>query len=143
MRARIASLIELDEMIGRHVLAECPDVHWQDSHSLFRFDSEQEAKEAIRDTYYQLFLPEADWTSVDVSKVHVFRPYSTDAQASWDVVQFMAKETPLQLEFKAGTWVASFGDRAKMSAQTALVAICLAALRANGIEVELARDFSG
>ncbi len=143
MRARIASLNGLDELIGRHVLGESPEVHWEDSHSLFRFDSEREAKEAISDAYYQLFLPEADWTSADVQKVQVFKPYSSDAKASWDVVEFMAKEKPFHLHYNDGSWTASFGDRAKMSSKSALIAICLAALRAKGIEVETSGNLAG
>ena len=60
MRLRIASLTELDELIGKQVFGESPETHWEDSHSLFMFDSEEEAREAIRNPYYQLFLPEAD-----------------------------------------------------------------------------------
>src|SRR5437867_4219811 len=89
MRLRIASLMELDELIGQHVLDETPETHWEDSHALFMFDSEEEATEAIHNPYYQLFLPGADWTTAHVRKVQVYRHYSTETLAAWDVIAHM------------------------------------------------------
>ena len=142
MRIRIASLTELDELIGKHVLGESPEIHWEDSHSLFMFDTEDEAREAIRNPYYQLFLPEADWTSAEVKRVQVYASYSSDGNATWKVVEKAAKEKPLNLQRDESGWTASFGERTKSSARNAPIAICLAALRAMGIEVEVTRSFT-
>lgn len=142
-RVSVAFPAQLDALVGWNVLGESPEIYWEDSYSLFQFGSEKEAADAIRDPYYQLFLPEADWSSAGVRKVQVFKPYSSDPKAAWDIIEHIAKEKELSLKNIEGMWAASFGDHPQVSAKTAAVAICLAALRACGIEVEQTSDFPG
>jgi hypothetical protein len=132
----------LDELVGTHVAGESPEIHWEDTHALFSFDTEEEARNAIRDPYYQRFMPEADWTSAEIKRVQVYKPYSTDLNATWQLIEHVTKSKPLNLQRDGDEWVASFGIRSEISAKTAPIAICLAALRSLGIEVEMERDFS-
>jgi hypothetical protein len=134
---RINSLIDLDGLIGEHVTGETPETHWEDSNSLFRFDTEEEASEAIRNPYYQLFVPDVDWTDAQILRVQHYRPYSSDISAAWEVVEQLSEARPLQLRREQQQWLAAFGTAEPVSAPSAAIAICLAALRIRGIEVDL------
>ena len=46
-RMRVASLAQLDALVGEYVTGDEPEVAWQDSYGLFRFSTRDEAEEAI------------------------------------------------------------------------------------------------
>ena len=135
---RIASLNDLDALVGEYVTSERPEIHWEDSHALFRFDTEEEARAAIRNPYYQLFLPKVDWSMTQVIKVRNYQPYSTELGSAWLIVERLSgPNQPLELRREAGRWVACFGNTLPAAARTAPVAICLAGLRRQGVELEM------
>ena len=64
---------------------------------------------------------------------HPIQHYTTDITAAWEVVVHMKYRFDLSCR---GRWKASFGDEPKYEiALTAPEAICLAALRAKGVEI--------
>jgi hypothetical protein len=131
---RISSIAELDALVGQYVAEEVPEKYWEDSHGYFQFHSELEARRAIRDPYYQRFLMEVDWSKTVVREVQVFRPYSVDPEANWQMCEkAILRFGPMQLSREMGRWHASFGIHAVADARTPTIAICLAALRAAGI----------
>ncbi len=131
---RVASLAQLDALIGEHVTGDEPDVVWQDSYGLFRFTSRDEAEEAIQNAYYRLFRPDLDWDSATIQEVRQFPAYSTDLAAAWGVVERLGAECPqTEIRRQGESWRASFSGSDAFAATPAL-AICLAALRARGID---------
>ena len=46
-RMRVASLAQLDALVGEYVTRDAPEIAWQDSYGLFRFNSRTEAEEAL------------------------------------------------------------------------------------------------
>ena len=112
-----------------------------DSHGHFQFETEDEAKAAVNDPYYQQFLPVVDWSQTVIEEVQVYRPYCSDSAAVWQLVgQASEKHGPLSIARKQGRWWAAFGRSAKKDARTAPVAICLAALEAAGFRIEIDHD---
>jgi hypothetical protein len=68
------------------------------------------------------------------------KPYSTDIAAAWEVVEKMKEENILEIHVLRQSGVEIFfydleGDRRRIIADTAPHAICLAALKAKGVEV--------
>jgi hypothetical protein len=123
------------------VTGETPEVVWADSHGHFEFASEAEARDAMRDPYFQQFLPDVDWTQTVIERVDVYRSYCSDAAVLWQVVEKAAEKSgTLSVLRKQGRWWASFGKGPKMGARTVGVAVCLAALSAAGVEVEIDHD---
>lgn len=138
---RVTSVAELERFVGVHVMAEVPESYWEDSHGHFQFASEDEAKAAVSDPYYQQFLPAVDWSRTVIRKVQVYRPYCSDPAAVWPVVEKASEaHGPLSLGRKHGRWWAAFGKAARKEARMASVAICLAALEAGGVGVEIDHD---
>ena len=129
--------MELDALVGRHLTGEQPKRHWEDSHSHLRCESFEEACEALRDPYFQQFTPEERRPDTILHEVEIFRPYSTSIDAAWEVVEALGSPgEALKIKRDKGRWAAAFGDRPAVLGGTAALAICLAALRAKGIEVE-------
>ncbi len=131
---RVASLSQLDALVGEHVTGESPQVAWQDSFGLYQFTSYEEAIEAISNAYYRLFRPDLDWESVTIEEVRRFKAYSTDLMAAWDVVEHLSAESRQpEIRRQGEFWRAAFLG-AEAFASTPSLAICLAALRARGID---------
>ena len=134
---RIASLAELDALVGSRLTGERPRTHWEDGHTRFVFATVEEAIEALRDPYYQHFMPADQSKTTVLTEIKEYRRYSSDLNAAWDVVETVSRTMePLQVRCEGNGWVASFGKAASVVAPTAPVAICIAALLAHGIAVE-------
>lgn len=135
---RVNSASDLESLIGIHVTQETPEVFWADSNGLFQFATESEARDAANDPYYQQFLPDVDWTQTVIRKMSVYRPCCSDGEALWQVIEKASERCgPLSVVKKQGLWWAGFGSSEKKSARTAAVAVCLAALVAAGVTVEI------
>ena len=133
-RIRVATLSQLDALVGEHVTRDEPEVAWQDSYGLFRFTSRDEAEEAISNSYYRLFRPELDWDSATVEEIRLFPSYSSDLMAAWGVVERLGAESrQTEIRRQGDFWRAAFSG-AEAFAGTPAMAICLAALRARGID---------
>jgi hypothetical protein len=134
-RVRVATLRDLDAVVGTRLTLETPVTHWEDSRTNFRFASIEEAIDALHDPYFQQFGPGSSAVFVEVKE---FRRYSEDLDAAWDVVESLTQQQtkPLVVLRRAGKWAAAFGDGPSVEAQTAPLAICVAALLAHGIVVE-------
>jgi hypothetical protein len=138
---RIASVAMLESLVGSRIVGEVPEVYWADSHGHFQFDTEEEARAAVNDPYYQQFLPVVDWSTTVIEEVRVYRPYCSDCASIWRLVEKAAdSHGPLAIVRKRGRWWAAFGRHGKRDARTAPVAVCLAALEAAGIAVEIDHD---
>ena len=130
----VASLAQLDAMVGELVMEEEPEVAWQDSYGLFCFSSRLEAEEAIHNSYYRLFRPDLDWETATVEEVRCFPSYSSDLEAAWSVVERLSSESrPAEIRRQGDFWRAAFSGT-EAFAHTPALAICLAALRALGID---------
>lgn len=135
VRMRVASLSQLDELVGKHVTGEVPETSWEDSNGLFHFETQNEARDAIRDSYYHRFYPQADWEHAEVVEVKRYHPYSSDLSVAWQVVEQMSSENlGLEMRREGRDWIASFGGNTAVAAQTAPLAICLAGLRTRSID---------
>ena len=133
-RVRVASLRDLDALVGTRLTQETPITQWEDSRTHFRFPSVEEAIEALQDPYFQQFGPSSAAVFVEVKE---FRRYSENLDAAWDVVESLSQHTkPLVVIRRAGKWAVSFGDGPSVEAETAPLAICVAALLAKGIAVD-------
>ena len=133
-RIRIASLSQLDALVGEHVMGDPPEVAWQDSYGLFHFTSRHEAEEAINNSYYRLFRPDLDWDTATIEEVRRFHPYSSDLAAAWEVVERIgAQSRQTEIRRQGDFWRAAFSGTEAI-ATTPAMAICLAALRARGID---------
>jgi hypothetical protein len=131
---RVASLMQLDALIGEYVTGDSPDVAWQDSFGLFRFTSRDEAEEAIHNSYYRLFRPDLDWDAATVEEVRRFPSYSTDLMAAWEIVERLGNQArQMEIRRQGDFWRASFAGTQAFAATPAL-AICLAGLRSRGID---------
>lgn len=138
---RVESLDALDALVGRYITGENPLVHWEDSHAHMRFESAEEALEALREPYFQQFIPASVRSSTVLREVQEFAPYSSDLSVAWMVVEKVATpRQPLRIWRDRETWCAAFGEFPAVSAQTAPSAICLAALRVRGLEVALSQE---
>jgi hypothetical protein len=138
---RVNSVTSLESLVGAHVVGEIPEVYWADSHGHFQFATEEEAKAAVNDPYYQQFLPLVDWSQTVIHEMRVYRPYCSDCAAIWHLVERASeKHGPLSIARRQGRWWAAFGRNAKKDARTAPVAICLAALDAAGMDIEIDQD---
>jgi hypothetical protein len=135
-RVRVTSLAELDELVGRRVMSRMPDIYWEDSYARVRFDSLREAFETMSDPYFRMLIPEADRRSDVLLEVQEFPPYSSEITLAMEVVEHLCAEAEaLRLQQHAGRWAAAFGWNPEARAETAPLAICLAALLAKGVEV--------
>ena len=140
-RIRIASVAELDALVGIHITGETPEVMWEDSHGHFQFETEAEALIAIADPYYQQFLPDVDWAKTVVRQVKIYRLYCSDPGEICIVVdKATTAHGPLLTWREQGRWHAAFGSNADAEARTPSVAICLAALTACKIKFDVNHD---
>ena len=137
---RVRSPAELDALVGKYLTGETPCVHWINSNTDFWFDSVEEAVEAVNDPFFHQFTkPDGtkDSTPTVLTEVRVFRRYSTELTIAWELVAYLTHGLePLLVRREGETWESAFGDREFISAPTAPIAICLAALRTRGVEVE-------
>jgi len=137
-RVHVESLAELDALIGRYVTGEKPQSHWEDSHAGLQFDSLEEALEALREPYFQQFIPEIERAQAVLREVEEYRCYSADLAVAWEVVaRLSGAKRPLRLWRDGDVWRAAFGNLDPVGAATAPIAICLAALRSRGVEIEM------
>ena len=138
---RLVCAADLDALVGLHIMGEMPEVFWEDAHGVFQFATEGEVREAIEDPYYQSFLQAVEWEETIVRQVRQFPSYCGDPKIIWKVVA-RASQTfgPLRLQQEAGRWRASFGAHAEVPSRTAAVAICLAALQACGLTLQVEHD---
>jgi hypothetical protein len=133
----VASPAALDSLVGTHITGEKPEVHWEDMHGLFRFDTEAEARAALGDIYYQLFLPQVSWDETIIREVRNFRHYSDDHSPVWAAVAATTlAHGPMQIEMRHGLWTCRFGENPPAVSRFPAVSICLAALLANGLWVD-------
>ena len=133
-RVRVASLTQLDALVGEHVIGDEPDVAWQDSYGLFQFSSREEAEEAILNSYYRLFRPDLDWDSATVLEIRRFPAYSSNLMAAWEIVERLGAESrQTEIRRQGDFWRAAFSS-AEAFGPTPALAICLAGLRARGID---------
>lgn len=133
-RVRIQRLKQLDALVAQHVTGEEPERHWEDEGRNFRFSSLEEALEAMHDPELADYMPPSTSGTVVVNEVTDYPPYSSELVAAWRLVGCF--HSTLHIREGRGGWVAAFGVGLEVSAQTAPLAICLAALRARGVEVE-------
>lgn len=137
----ILSAAELDALVAQHVTGEEPEIFWEDCHGCFQFASEADARRALADPYYQQFLPEVDWDTTVLREVRAFRPYCAEPTLAWMVIgKAVSRWGPLSLWRENGRWCAEFGAQLTMQARTPSVAICLAALSAAGLRLEVDHD---
>ena len=136
-RVRVETLRELDALVGKYLIGEDPQTYWEDSQSFMRFDSIEEALNAMADPYFQRCFPEGVRLDNELSEVFEFRAYSSDLSLAWEVVERLSGTVnTLRVKREKNRWVAAFGDGPAVSASSAPVAICMAALRTRGIEVD-------
>ena len=136
MRARVNTLRELDALVGMRVTGEQPEVYWEDAHAVFRFETEHEALEALKRMKAQPNLPKVNWEEMTVSRVQLFRPYSSEIAMAWSAVEkVVSPENGLRIRREGGMWFVAFGEREESAARSAAVAICAAALRTVGVDV--------
>lgn len=133
---RVESPEELDALVGRYITDETPEVHWEDSHAQMRFDSVEEGLEALRDPYFQQFIPSEFRSQTVLHEVQEFALYSTVMDLAWQVVEKLG--TPRQ-QFRIwrdrNCYCAAFGENVPVTGKTAPIAICLAGLRLRGLEI--------
>ena len=136
-RVRLASLRELDALIGEKIVEETPHTHWEHAETRFQFESVEAALEALQDPYFKQFLPQEESKAAVLTEVKEFRRYSADLNAAWTLVERLSpKLDALYVKRDDGGWIAAFGSGPGVIAETAPLAICVAALRARDIEVE-------
>ena len=136
-RIRIGSLAELDGLVARHLTGAAPTTFWEDSHAFLHCDTFEEAVEALHDPYFQQFTPEERDPDTVLREVRVFRPYSSDVDEALTLIEMLSGSAVFSFRFTGGRWEAAFGEQPVVQGRTAPLAICLAALRVRGIEVEL------
>jgi len=142
LKLRVASLKELDALVGKYLTKETPQVFWEEEHACLRFDSIDEALEAMRDPYFQLFIPEDARANTALKEVQEFRAYSSELPLAWEVVERISPQLePLHVRSQSGVWYAAFGNQAESCSHSAPVAICLAALRAHGMDVDFTLEW--
>jgi hypothetical protein len=140
---RVGSLNELDALVGTYLTGETPQTHWEDSNTHFQFSTVEEALEALHDPFFRQFTPEEEAKPTVFTQVKPYCRYSSDLAVAWRAVeQLSANGEPLQVHRDASRWVAAFGKSPAVTGPSAPVAICLAALRARGIDVEVDRDLA-
>lgn len=142
-RVRVGTLRELDALVGKYLIGESPQTYWEDNQSFLRFDSIEEALDALGDPYFQRCFPEGVRFDNELSEVFEFRAYSSDLSLAWEVVERLSGTVnTLRVKRERSRWVAAFGDEPGVSASSAPVAICMAALRTRGIEVEFDEELT-
>ncbi len=140
----IRSLAELDALVGKYLTGEVPRVHWVDTHTQFQFESVEEAVESVNDPFFRQFVQQEGPATTVVMEVREYRRYSSELVTAWELVAHLSHRLePLLMRREGSQWQGAFGNREFVSAPSAPVAICLAALRARGVEVECRLDQTG
>lgn len=133
----IRSLPELDALVGKYLTGETPRVQWVNTKTEFRFDSVEEAVESMDDPFFQQLTQYEEPATTVLMEVREFRAYSSELAIAWELVAHLThKIEPLLMRRTGENWEGAFGNREFITAPTAPVAICLAALRSRGVEVE-------
>lgn len=133
----VSSLQELDALVGKLLTGEKPRVQWLNMQTDFRFDTVEEAVESVSDPFFKQLLEQNDPSTTVLMEVREYQPYSSDLTTAWDLVERHALNLgPLRVRRDGEHWDSAFGDHDYVRAFTAPVAICLAALRARGVDVE-------
>ncbi len=133
-KIRVATMAQLDALVGEYVTEDPPEIAWQDSYGLFRFTSQEEAEESIHNAYYRLFRPDLDWDSAIVEEVRIYPSYSSDLMAAWTIVERLGEESrQAEIRRQGDLWRCAFSGT-EAFAGTPAMAICLAALRSRGID---------
>lgn len=142
-RLRVASLKELDALVGIYLTKETPQVFWEEQQACLRFDSIEEALEAMHDPYFQELIPKDERPHSSLTEVQEFRAYSSDLSLAWEVIERLSSAAvAFRVQRENGHWVAAFGEHPPSFSRSAPVAICLAALEARGIQVELITEWA-
>lgn len=142
-RIRVSNLKELDALVGRYLTKETPQTFWEEQQVCLRFDSIEEALEAMHDPYFQQFIPKDARQNSSLTEVQEYQPYSSDLNCAWAVVEQLSSDADaFRVRREKGQWVAAFGEHPETVSSSAPIAICLAALLSRGINVELAMDRS-
>lgn len=132
----VHSLAEVDALVAYHLTGEEPRISWEDADARMRFDSFEEAWDAAHDPCFRcvdLTPPSAPLTAVPL-----FREYASDLTSAWELVEKVSSpRDSFRVRREQSTWVAAFGERAPVVAPSAPLAICLAALKAKGVEVKV------
>ena len=133
----MSSLTELDALVGKHLTGENPLVYWINTQTEFQFDSVEEALDAMSDPFFRQLQDRENAPTTVLMEVRVFRRYSAELSVAWEIVELLSHCLEALLIRRDGkSWEAAFGDREYSSAPTPPAAICLAALRTRGVEVE-------
>ena len=139
-RVRISSLRELDALVGTRLTHETPLTQWEESRTNVLFPTVEEAIEALHDPHFRQFKGGgADSESSTVlTEVKEFRRYTRNLDAAWDVVEQIGNSGgALVLHRDGDHWVATFGSGGMVESPSAPLAICVAALLARGVELDL------
>jgi hypothetical protein len=135
---RVTSLADIDALVGQYITLETPESYWEDSHGYFQFHTEIEAKQALRDPYYQRFLTDLDWKKTIIREVRVYRRYTSDPEANWILCdKAVSRFGILSIARETGWWHAAFGKSPQAQGRIPTIAICLAALRAADVHFEV------
>jgi len=138
---RVKTLAELDALIGEYVMQDKPEIYWEDNHGYFQFHSEVEARQALKDPYYQRFLPPVDWSKTVIREVRIYPRYSTEPAVNWRVAESaIGAFGPMLVWRDSGRWRAAFGSFPDAEARSPMIAVCLAALSARGVKVHVDHD---
>jgi hypothetical protein len=140
---RVGSLRELDALVGERLTHETPDSHWEDARTQIRFHTLEDAIDAVSDPYVSRLKPHGDTATTVLTEIREYRRYSSDLGAAWLVVeQISADARALVMQRHGEHWAAAFGTGPVVEAPTAPLAICVAGLLAQGIQVEFDRAAS-
>lgn len=138
--AKIASLEQLDALVARYVMDDEPRIYWEHTDSQWRFDNLSDALDALHDPFFASLVPPARRSNLSVAEVREYPAYSADPVVALKIVERLGCDRrPLILQPFARRWAAAFGADERVEAPSPSMAICIAALRARGIEVELPR----
>jgi Phage ABA sandwich domain len=138
-RVRISSLRELDALVGTRLTHETPLTQWEESRTNVLFPTVEEAIEALHDPHFRQFKSIDDReASTVLTEVKEFRRYTRNLDAAWDVVEQIGNDGGALVLHRDGEhWVATFGSGGVVESPSAPLAICVAALLARGVELEM------
>ena len=133
-RIRVAAMSHFDALVGEYVTGDPPEVAWQDSYGLFRFTSRAEAEEAIHNSYYRLFRPDLDWDMATIEEIRHLPPLFQRPDGRVGSGRAPRRRVPPDGDSPPGRLLARRFFRRGSFRRTPALAICLAALRARGID---------
>jgi len=138
-RLRVSSLRDLDALVGTRLTHETPLTQWEESRTNVLFPTVEEAIEALHDPHFRQFKGIDDQeASTVLTEVKEFRRYTRNLDAAWDVVEQIGNAGgALVLHRDGDHWVATFGSGGVVESSSAPLAICVAALLARGVELDL------